>query len=363
MKISTKVIFCASFLLSLNFFISSAQAASTPASQAKVGKSCIKKNLEAVSLQGALVCNGKKWVVIQENKETIQSKAFRSVLTRWNKQPNAQLSLDIYADPKAGNWTQQIEAGIRAGARFWGTSDASSRKMPVIISDDHLYIEKILEQLGIPQSAEDKERNAKARGGQAGFHGAWDDPYAYWDFLFRDEQARNNSGFWQVPAHEYTHFAQSKLSNRNWSNPGHIMWMDEGIPSYIGAVLGPMSKMPHDIMNAWRQDLSRTQVNLEFFTTDYMNAYSSPSWSDVYPMGAVASEGLVALVGVTSIISYYTDLATGISLPEAFEKNFGTSDVQMTSLLDRYIKAIKTGKPWNLKTLQAEFKKIQSLDS
>lgn len=363
MKLSTKFSLVAPLLISLTLFTASVQAAPIPASQAQVGKSCNQKNLEALSLQGALVCDGKKWTLIKANKETIQSKAFRSVLARWNSQPDAQLSLDIYADPNAGKWTQQIESGIRAGAKFWGTSDASSRKMPVIISDSHEYIEQILEQLGIPQATEDKERNAKAQGGQAGFHGAWDDPNAYWDFIFRDEDSRNNSGFWQVPAHEYTHYAQSKLSNRNWSNPGHIMWMDEGIPSYFGAALGPMSKMPNDIMNAWRQDLSRTKVDLEFFMTDYQNVYSSSSWSDVYPMGAVACEGLVALVGVPAIANYYTDLAGGTPLSESFRNNFRISDAQMTNLLSRYVKAVKNGKPWSLKTLQAEFKKAQSFNS
>ena len=363
MKKSAKALFTAALLLPLIIGIQSAQAAPVPAAQAKAGKSCSAKNLEALSLQGALSCDGKKWVLIKTSKETIQSKAFRNVLAHWKAQSDVQLSLDIYADPNAGKWTEQIETGIRAGARFWGTSDASSRKMPVIISDNHLYIEKILAQLGIPQTPEDKERNANAQGGQAGFHGAWDDPNAYWDFIFTNEDSRKNAGFWQVPAHEYTHFAQSKLSNRAWSNPGHLMWMDEGIPSYFGAALGPMSKMPNDIMNAWKQDLSSTNTKLENFTTDYLNVYSSSSWGDVYPIGAVACEGLVALVGVSAIIQYYTDLANEISLTDSFKKNFGLSEDVMTNILSRHVQAVKDGKPWTLKTLQAEYRKARSLNS
>jgi hypothetical protein len=339
-----------------------AQAATTPPAQAKAGKLCSFKNSEALSLQGALVCDGKKWNLIKSSQETIQSKAFRSVLSRWSKQPNVQLSLDIYADPETGNWTQQIETGIRAGARFWGTSDSSSKPMPVIISDNYLYIEKILTQLNITQNPEDKERNAKAEGGQAGFHGAWDDPNAYWDFLFTNTDSRNNSGFWQVPAHEYTHFAQSKLSNRNWSNQGGLRWMDEGIPSYIGAALGPMSKMPNDIMNAWKEDLASTTVKLEYFSTEDRGVYSRPTWSDVYPLGAVASEALVALVGVDALIQYYSDTAGGISLPNSFKKNFGITNTQMTGILSRYLDSVKTGKAWKLKALEAEYKKATLLN-
>ena len=355
-----KALLIAQSLLLVSLATPPAIAAPTPAANAQAGKICTTKGVEALSLKGALLCNGKKWALIPIKSETIQSKAFRSVLNRWNSQTDSQLSLAIYADPKAGAWTQQIEAGIRAGARFWGTSDAASRALPVVISDDHLYIESILSQLGIPQSAEDKERNAKAQGGQAGWHGAWDDPKAYWDFLFRDENARSNSGFWQVPAHEYTHFAQSKLSNRAWSNPGGLKWMDEGVPSYIGAVLGPMSKMPNDIMNAWKQDLKNTQVNLEYFSTEDDSVYSSSNWWNVYPIGAVATEGLVALVGIPALIQYYVDLANGSTLPDSFKRNFGITQMQMTNVLSRYVQAVKIGKSWNLKMLETEYRKAQS---
>jgi hypothetical protein len=361
-KGKARALVTAHFLIVFSLVSTQAFAAPTPPSKAQAGKSCAIKGTEALSLKGALVCDGKKWSLIKPTKESIQSKAFRSVLARWNSQTDVNLSLAIYADPKAGNWTQQIESGIRAGAHFWGTSDSSSRKMPVIISDDHLYIEEILSKLGIPQSPEDKERNAKAEGGQAGFHGAWDDPSAYWDFLFRNNDSRNNAGFWQVPAHEYTHFAQSKLSLRNWSNAGGLKWMDEGIPSYIGAVLGPMSKMPNDIMNAWKQDLQNTQVTLEYFSTADNSVYSSPNWSNVYPMGAVASEGLVALVGIPALIQYYVDLASGSTLPDSFKRNFGITDTQMTKILSSYVQAAKSSKPWNLTKLETEYKKARSLN-
>ena len=362
MKLPAKSLIIGHITLVLALLAPVAQAATTPAAQAKAGKLCSLKNSEALSLQGALVCDGKKWNVVKVSQETIQSKAFRSVLTRWNKQPDVQLSLKIYADPKAGNWTQQIETGIRAGARFWGTSDSSAKPLPAIISDNYLYIDKILAQLGIFQNPDDRDRNAKAQGGQAGFHGAWDDPDAYWDFLFTNTDSRNNSGFWQVPAHEYTHFAQSKLSNRKWSNQGGLKWMDEGIPSYIGSALGPMSKMPNDIMNAWKEDLAGTKVKLDYFQTDDSSIYSDPRWSDVYPLGAVASEALVALVGMDSLIQYYSDTAGGISLPNSFKKNFGITNTQMTEILSRYVDSVKTGKAWKLKALEAEYKKAKLLN-
>ena len=332
-----------------------AEANSTSSSSAKVNTGCSAKGAEALTLKGAVLCDGKFWRLIPEKSETIQSKAFRSVLQRWNSRQKSELSLAIYADPKAGDWTKRIAKGIGAGAEFWGTSEAGSRTMPVIISNDYKYIEKVLAKLKIPQNPADKKRNAQAQGGQAGFHGSWDDPSAYWDFLYTSPDALNNSGFWQVPAHEYSHFAQSKLSNRNWSGPGGLAWMDEGVPSYIGAVLGPMSDMPSDIMNSWKSDLKRTKVNLKFFDSADDRVHSSPNWSDVYPLGAVAVEALVALVGFEAIYRYYSDLSSSLTMEDSYIKNFGLSGKRLTVFLSEYVQSVKVGKPWTLQQLSNKY--------
>ena len=120
--------------------------------------------------------------------------------------------------------------------------------------------------------------------------------------------------------------------------------------------------MPNDIMNAWKQDLKNTQSSLEYFSTEDDSVYSSSTWSNVYPMGAVASEGLIALVGVPALIQYYVDLANGSALPDSFKKNFGITDSRMTNILSKYVESVKIGRPWNLKKLQSEYKKAQSLN-
>mgnify|MGYP000453708172 CR=1 FL=1 len=43
-------------------------------------------------------------------------------------------------------------------------------------------------------------------------------------------------------------------------------WISEGIASYFGSALGPMSKMPHNQMDNWRGSLKFVTKPLSFFT-------------------------------------------------------------------------------------------------
>ena len=338
--------------------INTGNAAVLPPSKAAINMKCNREGVSALTTKGAVVCLNEKWTTLTSANETVQSKAFSSILKRWNSQSAAKLNLTVYADPRAGSWTKDIKKGMEAGARFWGTSDETAPAIPVLISDNYKFIEETLLKLGIEQNEDDKKRNARTVGGQAGFHGAWNGDDAYWDYLFTNSESRFGAGYWQVPAHEYTHFAQSKLSNGRYQGEFSPPWLDEGIPSYIGAVLGPMSNMPHDIMNYWRNDLKSTQVNLSYFEKNIESVHQSNRWSDVYPLGAVACEALVALVGIESIFTYYMDLSKEMDHESSMRKNFKMTSKDLNALLAGYVRSVKEGKEWNLKQLINRYKAI-----
>jgi hypothetical protein len=323
--------------------------------------SCSQTGLTAFSLKGPLICKNKSWLLVAPAQDSVESKAYRSVLDHWNKQPQGALSVKYFIDPKAGEWKNKIQYGLNAGAKFWGTSDANSRAIPAVISENYLYIEKVLETAGIYFQEEDKARNRNAQGGQAGFHGRYDDPDAFWDFLFNKADSRNNVGFYQVAPHEYTHFAQSKLSNARFNSSGNLPWMHEGIASYIGSALGPMSKMPHNQISEWKSELSRAKTSLQYFELDTQALYLSKNWSDIYPLGAVASEGLVALFGVSTLISFYTDMGSGLTAEESIQKNFKLNGAALTNVLDGYIKSVQSKKSWSLATLEERYKRAVDL--
>jgi hypothetical protein len=321
---------------------------------AKEGLGCYTKNEEAFSLSGPLICTNGLWTVVQRESDSIQSRAFRYVLERWNKQPEGNLTIDFYIDQTSGDWVYEIEMGLRAGARFWGTSEPGSKPIPAFISDNPTFIEESLVKAGIKQSIEDRDRNRNARGGQAGFHGGEN---SYWDFLFKNPSSRTNVGYFQVAPHEYTHYAQAQLGAKgDWSAAGP--WFNEGLASFIGSALGPMNKMPHNQMDDWRGSLSPSMTTpLAFFNENTQSVYRSSMWSDVYPLGALATQAVVALVGVEAVISFYQDLGALNDKEAAYKKNFKLESDDLVTVLQGYINSIKIRKEWSLETLETEYKK------
>ncbi len=317
---------------------------------------CTFKGETAFTLKGPVICENDLWTLVSRDKDSIESRAYRYVIERWNKQPDGNLTVTFYIDPKADTWTSEIEAGLRAGARFWGTSEAGSRPIPAFISDNYVYIEEAIAKAGLQQTQDDKDRNRRAQGGQAGWHGSYPDPNAYWDFLFPNPRSRTDVGYFQVAPHEYTHFAQSKMSNGKSWDSAHMPWINEGLASYFGSALGPMSKMPHNQIDNWRGNLKFVSTPLSFFSKPDRGVYESNKWGDVYPMGAFAAQGLVALFGVDGIINYYTDLSTGIGNEASYKKNFKLGSQALTELMESYVNSVSKRENWSLETLENKYK-------
>jgi hypothetical protein len=324
-----------------------------PAAEAAQNLGCYFEGEEALSLSGSLVCRKERWLLVQKENDSVQSRSYRFVLERWNKQPEGNLTIDFYIDQTSGPWVNEIESGLRAGARFWGTSTPGSKPIPAFISSDPSFIETALAKAGIKQSIDDRDRNRNARGGQAGFHGG---PNAYWDFLFKTPDTRTNVGYFQVGPHEYTHYAQSQLaSGGNWSDAGP--WFNEGLASFIGSALGPMINMPHNQMSDWRANLSPSMSTpLAFFNESNETVYRSSEWGNVYPLGALATQAVVALVGVDAVVSFYKDLGSTNNKETAYKKNFKLESNQLVAVLQGYIDSIRSKKEWSLPTLETRYK-------
>ena len=323
------------------------------AAEAEQNLGCYLEAEEALSLIGSLVCRKERWLLVEKENDSVQSRAYRFVLDRWNKQPEGNLSIDFYIDQTSGSWVNEIESGLRAGARFWGTSTPGSKPIPAFISSDPTFIEEALVKAGIKQSIDDRDRNRNARGGQAGFHGG---QVPYWDFLFKDPSTRTNVGYFQVGPHEYTHYAQSQLVGPgSWNEAAP--WFNEGLASFIGSALGPMINMPHNQMNDWRANLSPSLTTpLAFFNESNQSVYQSSNWSHVYPLGALATQAVVALVGVDAVISFYKDFGSSNDKEFAYKKNFKLESSKLVTILQGYIDSIRSKKEWSLPTLENKYK-------
>jgi hypothetical protein len=328
------------------------------AQNAEVNKNCYTEGEEAFTLQGPVVCENQIWKIASRDY-SIRALAFHKVLEHWNKQSDVNLKLNIYLDPAAGSWVNQIEAGIRAGARFWGTSSESSRALPIFVSDNHLFIENELAKVGITQSAEDRARNARAQGGQAGFHGSFDSPNMYMDFLFKKERDRQDVGFWQVGPHEYTHFAQSVQTKGKWLPENRLVWLPEGMATYIGSALGPMYAMPRNQMSNWEDNAKVERTPLTFFIGEDPSIYNQNGWSAVYSSGSLASEALLALIGIDAVSNIWNDIGKGLTNEQSYKKNIGLDGRTLSAFLEEYVQSIRDGKRWSLSQLQSKYEALK----
>lgn len=327
----------------------------TSSAAAKLGTGCSFSGTHVGLLEGPAQCtevNGQRiWSLIAKENDSVASRAYRYVLEKYLAAPEGNLAVDIRMDPNTPDWGKKIEKGMFAGARFWGTSPSGSAPVPTLISADLNWWPAQLDALNYSGKDEYLKRIA-AGTCQAGFHGGAN---PFWSFAFREANCVTNVGFKQVPAHEYTHYAQAVLSGSLNSQKPRVPWMQEGLASFIGGALGVASDMGTDLRFSWASDLRGNLVAVDFFSKDERSVYESPKWGSIYPVGAIATEGLVALIGMDGVLKYYSGIKDGLSADQAMVSALGLSVSKAAKLLDGYVTSVSSMNEWSLAKLQSEW--------
>jgi hypothetical protein len=324
----------------------------TSSAAAKVGTGCSFLGTHVGLLEGPAQCkevNGFRiWSLIAKENDSVASRAYRYVLEKYLAAPEGNLSIDIRLDPNMPSLGKTIEKGLNVGARFWGTSPIGSPTVPALISADLNWWPAQLDAI----NDNDKESNLKrfaASPCQAGFHGR------FWTFAFRDPTCFTNVGFKQVAVHEYTHYAQAVLAGTSTGQKPRVPWMEEGLASFVGGALGTASDMGSDLRSNWASDLRGNLVSVDFFSKDERSVYESPKWGSIYPVGAIATEGLVALIGMDGVLKYYSGIKEGLSADQAMANTFGLSVSKAAKFLDGYVTSVSSMNEWSLAKLQSEW--------
>jgi hypothetical protein len=327
----------------------------TSSSAAKIGTGCSFSGTHVGLLEGPAQCkevNGQQvWSLISKENDSVASRAYRYVLEKYLAAPEGNLAIDVRMDPNTPEWGKKIEKGLFAGARFWGTSPSGSAPVPTLISADLKWWPAQLDALNYSGKEEFLKRIA-AGTCQAEFHGG---PNPFWSFTFREANCVTNVGFKQVPAHEYTHYAQAVLSGSLNSQKPRVPWMEEGLASFIGGALGTASDMGTDLRFSWASDLRGNLVEVDFFSKDERSVYESPKWGSIYPVGAIATEGLVALIGMDGVLKYYAGIKDGMSADQAMVNAFGLSVSKAAKFLGGYVISVSSMSEWSLAKLQSEW--------
>jgi hypothetical protein len=331
----------------------------TSSSAAKIGTRCSFSGSHVGLLEGPAQCkkeNGQQiWSLISKENDSVASRAYRYVSEKYLAAPEGNLVIDIRMDPNTPKWGKQIEKGMYAGARFWGTSPAGSTPVTALISADINWWPKQLKELKFSGTDEHLKRITDFPC-QAGFHGG---PNPFWTFSFREANCLTNVGFKQVAAHEYTHYAQALLTGTSEAQKARVPWMEEGLASFIGGALGLVSDMGADLRSNWASDLRGNLVEVDFFSKDEKSVYESPKWGAIYPVGAIATEGLVALIGIDGVLKYYSGIKDGLSADQAMTNSFGLTVSKAAKLLDGYVTSVSSMNEWPLEKLQSQWEEAK----
>ena len=320
---------------------------------------CIENRSVSFSKDGPLICSKGTWKLISWTQDTVASRAYRSLLKRYDSRPAVIPNLLIRVDPTAGNWKDKIVNGFIAAARLWGTSSASDQKLPLYISERAEYVSENLALDGIQENPEDAKRNrdAVAQGqSQAGSHGA------YFDFLF-SEQNTHDKGFYQVGPHEYTHFAQKIFSSNRAFQVAREFWIEEGCAQFVGTSMGGLIGLPQNQRETIVQNL-QTGTNtskLADFSNSTPAMYSNTKFKDVYDIGSIGCEALVAVAGIDSLEKLYRELSIEeTTFDSATNKVFRMSLEKLVSFAQSYVDSVRINKPLSLSNLNKSFKALQS---
>jgi len=328
------------------------------AEYAKESDVCPTSGEQSFGVNAPLECIKGVWIAKKLEEDTVASRAYRSLINRYNAMPVSAPNLLLRIDPKAGKWKNDVAGGIIAGARLWGTSKEDDKPIPSYISETSEYISAQLAADGIQESPEDAKRNrdAAARGGgQAGSHGK------YFDFIFSDTSS-NGYGFYQVGAHEYTHQAQLIQSNFRNGMGEREFWIDEGCATFVGTGLGAVVNLPQNQRSEVLEDLARqkNKLPLKFFSRGSQASYADPRINEVYTVGFLACEALVALKGIDSIESVYKELASPTAnYDTALTAVYGVGLDSLISFLQKYIDSVRKGKAMTLGDLESAFSKLK----
>lgn len=330
----------------------------TLAKEAVQNTKCIEPDKYSMAKTGPLICSKGIWKAVNISQDTVATRAYRSLLARYNRMPDSAPNLIVRADPKAGEWKNKIVKGFIAAARLWGTSTSQDQALPLYISENAGYISENLAKDGLRENPEDAQRNKEAAargGGQAGSHGP------YFDFIF-SEQSSHDTGFYQVGPHEYTHHAQRILSNNRTPQLPREFWLEEGCATFVGTSMGGLIGNPQNQRDSTVQHI-RGQVlptNLSRFTRGTQEAYSDPRFNEIYDNAAMACEAIVAVAGIDSIEALYRAVAhEGETFESASVAVYGMRLDSLVKFGQSYLDSVRLGKALSLSALKGNFSALQ----
>lgn len=316
-----------------------------------LGTACTDPNHELLNAAGPIRCTDGAWTAIARAEDSVATRAYRNLITRYWSNPASALTLNVVSDTATAFISQYLTREIRVADRFWSVR-VPQQPLPVVVARSWSSLWLLADALGLPSDGAGGAGDSPLDCSQGTFIRSATTPWIFFCYsLGSPQELATYAAGSNVGAHEFTHLAQYLLES---DRPGRTLclkvspWFDEGLPSYIQTSLGAVSGSEFDLRTAWLIGLESTTANVGDF--NYGNFTES---HQIYSLGLFASEALFALEGSTIADRLLASCATGLRFADAFTAATGHSLDAWTPILDAYVASVKARQPMTLAQLTA----------
>lgn len=316
----------------------------------KIGEFCASSGSEEYSSAGPIRCSSGKWTLVPMDQDSVATRAFRFIWQRWQEVKDDKVESQIIVDPSIKFWGEWAVTAYEGGAKYWR---ATAERMVVhaIVSDNGPWLESKARDLGWPWG--ETLANAllvRPWDNQAVNKGTPDAAMDYLPWAHILVEGDPHPGLNTGISHEFGHVAQISLSKGQFFRTGgrRVPWLDEGMPSLIGAALSPLVGMRYNTRPDWVQRAVRYDVQLKDISVMNEVQANSGLWTQVYAAGYFASEALIAVYGDRCIDDIYRAMSDRMGMDHAFKKVIGIDVRTTATAIEPYHQSVRVGRPLSL---------------
>lgn len=323
-----------------------------------IGSSCLTNGDEQFATVGPIRCVDRKWTLVALADDSVMTRSFRAIWNRWQQVKADPLASEIVIDQKTPAWRTWAALGYEGGARYWRATP-ENMLVRAVVSADANWIDSKAKELGwIAGETFKNARDSRPWDSIAINKGTPDgDPVDKpWAHILLEGEPHVGVN---TIAHEFGHVAQIYFSRgKFFRTPSRVPWLDEGMPSLVGAALSPLVGMRYNTRDEWVDRMISADVKLFDVSDTKVTPGSSPLFWRAYAAGFFASEALIALYGSECLDDIYRGVSNGSSWNESFIRVFGLTIEETSNALDQYVQSVRAKKPMTLLELSNALKRI-----
>ena len=263
------------------------------------------------------------------NSSTNQFKSYVAT----NRSPNQVIKIiaQTGVDPMLINW---IDKGANFVAKAF-TYPTTSRQFVDVIGIDRTWFEAAYKTEGFSQM-EINDRLGGWDNGAPAFGGSYSNSWNYSVILKNNALVNNKIGLSHTPGHEFFHAIQERFAKATPGPNGEKIpnWFWEGPAMFIGLQTSSILGFSDYAVDGQKTVVTRYSTgSQEKRAQDLKDVKANNSNVDPYAIGEVATELLIAMIGVEKFLNIYAELGKGLSFDLAFKN---ATDIELVDFYSMF---------------------------